>query len=167
MPMAEEHNGQEKTEEASEHKLRTTRREGQVARSKDVSTMVSLLATLLLLKASAGFMVNQVDNIFASSFLSFTHSEVGPEDVGLILANNLVHLMTFLLPLLVTPLLVIVFALIPGGWVFSTENFTPKLSRIDPLKGAKRMVSLQNWTELLKSIFKIALLVAVAVAQIY
>lgn len=165
--MAEENKGQEKTEEASEHKLRKTRREGQVTRSKDVSTMVSLLATLLLLKVSADFMFGQVENVFASSFISFPHSEVGPEDVGLILATNIVHLMTFLLPLLLTPVLVVIFALIPGGWVFASKNFTPQLSRIDPIKGLGRMVSLQNFTELLKSIFKIAFLLVVAVGQIY
>ena len=51
--MSEQNSSQEKTEEASEQKLKKSRDDGQVTRSKDVATTVSLLATLLLLKLSA------------------------------------------------------------------------------------------------------------------
>ena len=50
-----ENSTQDKTEEASEQKLKKSRDDGQVTRSKDVATTVSLLATLLVLKFSFGF----------------------------------------------------------------------------------------------------------------
>ena len=41
---------QEKTEDATPQKLRKSREDGQVTRSKDLATTVSLIATLLILR---------------------------------------------------------------------------------------------------------------------
>ena len=67
-----------------------------------------------------------------------------------------------LAPLLLTSVLVVVFSLVPGGWVFVAKNFAPKFSKLNPVTGLGRIVSKQNWIELIKSMLKIALLIAVA-----
>src|SRR5690606_27221867 len=84
-----------------------------------------------------------------------------------ILTHNLVVLIIVLLPLLSTSVCVVAFALVPGGWVFASKNFAPKLSKLNPITGLGRMVGAQNWTELLKSLLKIAALLGVAVGQLY
>jgi len=61
---------------------------------------------------------------------------------------------------------VVLFSLVPGGWVFSSKNFSPKLSKLNPISGLGRMFGMQNWVELLKSLAKIAVLVTVAYLQI-
>lgn len=153
---------QEKTEEASAQKLRKSREDGQVTRSKDLSTTVSLLATLLILKFSfGGFYVGLLES-FRLSFINFNASEIGPEDLRLILTHNLVVFIKMLLPLVLTSLLVIVFSLVPGGWLFVAKNVYPKLSKLNPITGLAKIVSAQNWVELLKSLAKIALLITVA-----
>lgn len=165
--MAEQNSAQDKTEEASEHKLKKSRQDGQVARSKDVTTMVSLLATLVVLKLCAGLIYDNLHQSFAFSYVDFTRSEIGVEDVSLVLRQSLILFILMLLPLLVAPVLVVLFALIPGGWAFSSKNFAPKLSKLDPIRGLGRMVSMQNWTELLKSLLKITALLAVAAWELH
>lgn len=153
---------QEKTEEASAQKLRKSREDGQVTRSKDLSTTVSLLATLLILKFSFGGFYDGLLESFRLSFINFNASEIGPADLRLILTHNLVVFIKMLLPLVLTSLLVIVFSLVPGGWLFVAKNVYPKLSKLNPITGLAKIVSAQNWVELLKSLAKIALLITVA-----
>lgn len=153
---------QEKTEDASAQKLRKSRDDGQVTRSKDLSTTVSLLATLLILKFTfAGFYDSLLES-FRLSFVNFNASEISQEDLRLILTHNLVVFIKILLPLLLTSALVVAFSLVPGGWVFAAKNFYPKFSKLNPITGLARIVSAQNWVELLKSLAKIGVLVAVA-----
>ena len=153
---------QEKTEAASEQKLRKSREDGQVTRSKDLSTTISLLATLLVLKFTfAGFYAG-LEESFRSSFLNFNNSEITQQDLILIMGHNLGLFVKMLLPLLLTSVLVVVFSLIPGGWLFVAKNFYPKFSKLNPITGLAKIVSAQNWIELLKSLAKIAVLIAVA-----
>lgn len=73
--MSEQNSGQEKTEEASAHKLKKSKDDGQVARSKDLSTTISLIATLFILKFSAGLFMEGLSDSFRLSYIQFGHSE--------------------------------------------------------------------------------------------
>lgn len=165
--MSEQSSTQDKTEEASQHKLKKSREDGQVARSKDVATTVSLLVTLLALKWSGGWFYAGLEQSFTYAFVNFGHSEIGLDDLKLVLLHNLFVLIAVLLPLLITPLLVVAFGLVPGGWVFSSKNFAPKFSKLNPITGLGRMFGAQNWAELGKSLLKIAVLLGIATWQLY
>lgn len=153
---------QEKTEPASSQKLRKSRDEGQVTRSRDLSTTVSLLATLLILKFTFMRFYDGLEQSFGLSFLNFNASEISQHDLQLVLTHNLVVFIKMLLPLALTSVLVVVCSLVPGGWIFVTKNFYPKFSKLNPISGLARIVSAQNWVELLKSLAKIAVLLTVA-----
>ena len=153
---------QEKTEQASSQKLRKSRDEGQVTRSRDLSTTVSLLATLLILKFTFMRFYDGLEQSFGLSFLNFNASEISQHDLQLVLTHNLVVFIKMLLPLALTSVLVVVCSLVPGGWIFVTKNFYPKFSKLNPISGLARIVSAQNWVELLKSLAKIAVLLTVA-----
>lgn len=159
--MAEEQGSQEKSEKPSAQKLKKSKSEGQVARSKDVATMVSLLVTLLLLKIFAGYFFDVLSEVFALSFADFEHQDLAAEDLKLLLARCILLLSLFLLPLAITPFFVVLVSLIPGGWTFASKNFMPNLGKLNPIKGIGRMFSMQNLSELLKSIVKIGVLLAV------
>ncbi|MGE8361635.1 flagellar type III secretion system protein FlhB [Pseudomonas sp.] len=153
---------QEKTEEASQQKLKKSKDDGQVARSKDLATTISLLATLFVLKFSVVLYYETLQESFRLSYLNFHASEIGLDDLTLIITHNLVLFIILLLPLLVTPLLVVALSLVPGGWVFAAKNFYPKFSKLNPLTGLARIVSAQSWSELAKSMLKIVVLLIVA-----
>ncbi|WP_269454521.1 EscU/YscU/HrcU family type III secretion system export apparatus switch protein, partial [Neptuniibacter pectenicola] len=44
-----------------------------------------------------------------------------------------------------------------GGWIFSPSLLTPKLEKISPIKGIKRIFSTQSVIELFKNVFKVML----------
>lgn len=161
--MSEENkSSQEKTEQPTEQKLKKSRQEGQVARSKDMATTVSLLATLVVLKFSFGMFYEGLQDLFRISYVNFHQSEITPDDLDLVLGHNLLIYMKLMLPLLTTSLMVVLFSLMPGGWVFSSKNFMPKLSKLNPITGIGRIFSAENWTELLKSVLKITVLLVTA-----
>ena len=160
--MSDANSSQEKTEEASAQKLKKSKDEGQVARSKDVATTISLLATLLILKYSVGFYAESLHESFRISYINFHESTLGLGDLQTLLANNLILFGKVLLPLLITPFLVIALSLMPGGWVFASKNFMPQFSRLNPIKGLGKIVSAHNWTELLKSMLKVTVLLLTA-----
>lgn len=163
--MAENQSSQEKTEQATPQKLQKAREEGQVARSRDLATMVSLLATLLLLRIFFEYMLNGFEQIFAGSYLNFVQTELTPNDVTQVLLNGILIFILILLPLLIAPMVVIPFGLIPSGWMFASKNFHPKLERLNPLAGLKRMVSMQHFTDFLKSFLKVLILIAMGWIQ--
>lgn len=160
--MSEQKSSQEKTEDASQQKLKKSRDDGQVSRSKDLATTISLLVTLFVLKFSVVWFYELLHESFRISYLNFKHSEIGLEDLPLILSYNLLLFINLLLPLLLTPILVVALSLVPGGWVFAAKNFYPKFSKLNPLTGLARIVSAQNWSELVKSILKVLVLLGVA-----
>ena len=159
--MSEQSSGQEKTEEASAHKLKKSKDDGQVARSKDLSTTISLIATLFILKFSAGLFLEGLNDSFRLSYIQFGHSEIGLDDLDTLLGYNMLVFIKLLAPLLLTSLLVVVLSLVPGGWVFSAKNFAPKFSKLNPITGLGRIFSAQNWSELLKSVLKVLVLLGV------
>nr|WP_100549628.1 MULTISPECIES: flagellar biosynthesis protein FlhB [unclassified Pseudomonas] len=159
--MSEQNSGQEKTEEASAHKLKKSKDDGQVARSKDLSTTISLIATLFILKFSAGLFLEGLSDSFRLSYIQFGHSEIGLDDLDTLLGYNMLVFIKLLSPLLLTSVLVVALSLVPGGWVFSAKNFAPKLSKLNPITGLGRIFSAQNWSELLKSILKVLVLLGV------
>ncbi|MFV9684673.1 flagellar biosynthesis protein FlhB [Pseudomonas sp. NY15367] len=159
--MSEQNSGQEKTEEASAHKLKKSKDDGQVARSKDLSTTISLIATLFILKFSAGLFMEGLSDSFRLSYIQFGHSEIGLDDLDTLLGYNMLVFIKLLSPLLLTSLLVVVLSLVPGGWVFSAKNFAPKFSKLNPITGLGRIFSAQNWSELLKSVLKVLVLLGI------
>nr|WP_313403040.1 flagellar biosynthesis protein FlhB [Pseudomonas sp.] len=159
--MSEQNSGQEKTEEASAHKLKKSKDDGQVARSKDLSTTISLIATLFILKFSAGLFLEGLSDSFRLSYIQFGHSEIGLDDLDTLLGYNMLVFIKLLAPMLLTSVLVVVLSLVPGGWVFSAKNFAPKLSKLNPITGLGRIFSAQNWSELLKSVLKVLVLLGI------
>lgn len=159
--MSEQNSGQEKTEEASAHKLKKSKDDGQVARSKDLSTTISLIATLFILKFSAGLFLEGLSDSFRLSYIQFGHSEIGLDDLDTLLGYNMLVFIKLLAPMLLTSVLVVALSLVPGGWVFSAKNFAPKLSKLNPIAGLGRIFSAQNWSELLKSVLKVLVLLGV------
>jgi len=153
---------QDKTEEASQQKLDKQRGEGQVSRSKDLTTTVALLSTLFVLKFTLEYFFHILQEIFRLSYVDFHRTPVAIEDLRLMLGHCIMLFIQLLAPLSLVAVLTVVFSLLSGGWVFAAKNFAPKLSKLNPISGLGRIFSAKNWTELLQSTTKIALLISIA-----
>ena len=161
-----ENSSQEKTEEASGQKLAKAKSEGQVSRSKDLSTTLALLASLLVLKYSVDLLFTGISESFAKSFVDFHRNPVTQEELLGFMGQNIWLIAKVLMPLLLVTLVVFVLSTLSGGLMFASKNFFPKFSKLNPITGLGRMFGAQNWVELLKSLLKISLLLLVAWFQI-
>ncbi|GAB3185586.1 flagellar type III secretion system protein FlhB [Hydrogenophaga aquatica] len=136
--MAESQTG-DKTEKATPQKLRKSREQGQVPRSKDVSMAVGIAACLALMVQLVPAYQQDFKYLFALGF-SPLDGEAALEDVwSLAFSSTMVLLGKMVAPLLLVPLAVALGSLYPGGWIFTTKNMEPKLERLNPLGYFQRL----------------------------
>lgn len=148
----------DKTEKASAQKLRKAREQGQVARSKDLSTAVGLLVALKLMTLMMPVYLEDFRAIFLASFADLG-GEGALNNVGtLALPAALALLFKMLMPLAAVPLAVIVASVVPGGFTFHVGHVMPQWSRLSPMANLGRLVSGKHWSDLMVSVFKAAVL---------
>jgi flagellar biosynthetic protein FlhB len=160
--MADESTG-DKTEKASQQKLKKSRQEGQVVRSRDLSTAIGILVSLkLFVYLLPGYLV-EFNEIFHQSFAPLDSEGAIDNAMSVVFSSSMWLLVKMLLPLFVVPLFIILGAMVPGGWVVSTKHWEPKLSRMSPMANIGRLFSGKHGFELLISIGKAGVLIAVLV----
>ncbi|RUR08336.1 flagellar biosynthesis protein FlhB [Legionella sp. km772] len=162
--MAEEDQAQEKTEEPSAKRLREAKEKGQVARSKDFN------ATLILLFTAMGFSMfgQKITNHLVTMMREAFEFNADLLTTTASTMERLYYLSQYGVKSIL-PLLIVIFVLslaaplLIGGWVFSKESLSPKFSRLNPLKGFARMVSVKGLMEMLKALLKVILVAAVSI----
>ncbi len=153
--MAEQDSDLEKTELPSQRRLDQAREEGQVARSRELSTFLVLLAGGAGLWVMGAHFVQQLLHLLREGLtldreLAFHPEQLLPHLRGL----SLDALLAFL-PLLALLLLVAAFSpLLMNGWNFSLKPLQPNWDKLDPLAGVGRMFSLNSLMELVKAVAK-------------
>lgn len=153
----------EKTEQPTPKKLQDAAKKGQIARSKDLGTAFVLIgsATALLI---FGKMLAMAMLDISQRLLSLNHKDIFETNsmftawgaVGEHLAAPLAGIFAIIL------LAAFIGNTLLGGFNFSWEAAGPKLSKMSPLKGFKRMFGVQAAVELLKSILKVVVVVGIA-----
>jgi len=162
--MAGQEQDQDRSEEATPFKLRKAREKGQVARGMDLGFVGSLLAfSAFVLFAGPGF-VHQIAQIMR---LSLTAGVSGTREPGQAVDFLASTYWAALAPLLVLggmiALLLIVLELIQlRGFLFTTAPLKPDFSRLNPMKGLKRLFSMRMLKETLKNLVKMAVYVGLA-----
>ena len=159
--MASENSAQEKTEDPTPKRLEKASEDGQVLSSKELFVFSTLFTGLILYFFSVGS-AGQILGEWGG-FFTFNMSEFEGELTRL--SYQAVRYILFYGLLFGVPLFVIV--LFTQGALAGRINFAPKAlefkgSRIDPLKGLKRMFSLKSLVELVKSILKVIFLIGSA-----
>jgi flagellar biosynthetic protein FlhB len=162
--VAEEQTGQERTEQPTERRLQEARKKGQVPRSKELNTMLSLLLASISLLVFGGHISQNLMQISVEGFsipreLAFDTAQL-PFQFMYMVSHALLALSPFMAIMLVS-----VFAgpLLMGGWSFSLETISFKLEKLDPIKGLARIFSLKGLVELVKALAKFVLLLGAAI----
>lgn len=155
--MAEDNDSsQEKTEEASARKLEKAREDGQIPRSRDLTTTAILLAGTIGLYVFAEFMSSRILHVTRYNFILPREAAFDPQAMLAHLASSFYHGIVSIFPLFGVLLVAsIVGPIALGGWLFSTKAMAPKLSRMDPMAGLKRMFSVKSLVELGKALGKV------------
>jgi|CXWL01.1.fsa_nt_gi flagellar biosynthetic protein FlhB len=150
--------GGEKTEEPTQKKIDDSRKKGQVAKSRDMTSLAVFLAGMSVMKATWPDVEDRVSKLFLFTFDHVSH----PQDMKMAMYHAMV--MAFEALLMLT-LPVALAAAICGalvdflqiGALFTAEPLMPKLDKLNPLAGLKNMVSKKALVELLKSMLKIGI----------
>ncbi|GHE80807.1 flagellar biosynthesis protein FlhB [Thalassotalea profundi] len=160
--MAEESSG-EKTEEPTAKKLADARKKGQIARSKDLGTLFVLVGSAVALMMVGGSLV---DNLTKMMKRLFSVSRREAMDIHALYQAVSESVSAVFSPLMWIFAIIMVAAFIGntmlGGMSFSWEAMAPKLSKMSPLAGFKRMFGVQAYVELIKSILKFFVVFIVA-----
>lgn len=154
--MAGSQDSGDKSEKPSAQRLRKLREKGQTVRSRDWATASGIFIMLLALVMLAPTWLEDFRRLFRVAFAPLEGTGTPENLQSAAFSDSLQLLARMLAPLAILPVLVIAAALFPGGWVFSSESFTPKLSRLNPLNFFKNMFSAKKATDTLTSIAKAA-----------
>lgn len=150
---------QEKTEPATAKKRGDARKKGQVAKSKEVSSVLVLLGGLTVFYFAGSWMFDQLIEITHSMLQKPAYWVPTIEDAHALAWELFFKVIVILAPLITC----VIFAAIAGniaqtGFMIANEAMTPKLEKLNPLSGFKTLVSVASLVELVKSIFKIAII---------
>lgn len=151
--------GGEKTEPATSKKLNDVRKEGQVAKSKEIIMAVTLMALFIIIKVYVGNMGEK----FISSFKEFYNSfelivNSSSEGLSMKLAtesvkNIFVDTLNIVFPIfLVAVVIAILGNTLQQRWMVTAKPLAPKFSKLNPINGFKRLFSFKQLFELIKSV---------------
>lgn len=164
--MSEGEDKSEKTEEPTERKLQKAREEGDVAKSQEISGWFTLAAGLAVVAFMAPGFTRALTKAM-TVFLEQPHllSLDSGAAMGM-LGRSLIELALILG--LVYALLMVAAAsgnLVQHGLLWTPKKIAPKLNKLNPVEGLKRMFGPQGWVNFLKGVGKI-ILVGVAIALV-
>lgn len=166
--MADNDSDQEKTEEATPRRKEKAREEGQVARSRELNTFLLLLGGVIGLYSMGNMLYDQLGAVMEQAFL-FERRQAMESTPMLVNALDLGQRTLFaMMPLfLLLAIIALVAPGLMGGWLISGKSMQPKFSKLNPIKGVKRIFSTQALIELAKAIAKSFLVGGVAATFLY
>ena len=156
--MAENQDGQEKTEQPTQKKLQDSKRKGQIARSKELNTLAIVLIGGATMVGMSGHLGQGLSDVMTSGFIIPRADMYDPKVMLLRLGSAIQDALLVLLPFFIVVVAVAVISSVAlGGITISAQAIAPKLEKLNPLKGLKRMVSVKGLMELFKALAKFLL----------
>jgi flagellar biosynthesis protein FliR/FlhB len=143
----------DKTEDATPHKMSEARKKGQVAKSKDVSLAFTLLTSTLVLTlmgeyAFNSFKANLIN--FIGNGLNTTLSYSNLQNITLTVIIRLtIVILPFVMPILIIGVLA---NFLQTGFIYTKEPLKPDLKKLNPISGFKRIFSIRTVVQLVKDL---------------
>lgn len=166
---AKEGEGGEKTEPATDKKLKEAREEGKVAKSQELTFSFSLIVLFLVLKFFVSYlgekMIGLIKTIYSgmAEFVDINNVGLTSHVVSAYFVNIIIQFFLIVLPFFIFGVIItILINIVQVGWKVSTKMLQPKFDKINPINGFKRIFSSQSVFELVKSIVKIGLIALIA-----
>lgn len=157
--------GGEKTEQPTAKKLEDARKEGQVAKSKEIANAFGILAIFLILKIYIGnmgtsfiegfsFVYNQIPDV-----VKMYDGNLPAASLQVVIRSMMIRLVLIIAPILLTGFAVaIVCDVAQVKWKPTAKPLKPKFNKLNPIKGFGRIFSSNSLVELVKSIAKLGVI---------
>jgi flagellar biosynthetic protein FlhB len=166
---AKDGEGGEKTEPATQKKLDDARKEGKVAKSKELTSAFMLIALFLIIKVFVSYIGETLVSVFGfvyNRMADFANpAEIGftSHSVAVFINEMLLQMLKSVWPFFLFGVLIaLVIGIVQVGWKISTKPLEPKLSKFNPISGFKRIFSKESLFNLVMAIIKVALIGLVA-----
>lgn len=143
----------DKTEEATPKKKSEARKKGQIPKSKEVNLAVTLVTSTIILVTLGGYVGNSLKNIMLAYLSSDSYTNIDYNSL-----KNIIFIATYRIAITVLPFIIPIMILgvasnlLQTGFLVTTEPLMPKLSKINPISGFKRIFSMRTVTELIKDV---------------
>lgn len=170
---AEDGPGGEKTEPATEKKKQDARKEGQVAKSKEIGNAFGLLACFVLIKLWIGNLGTNLVNLFRlvyddiPEYIKNYDGYVNETSISSLYFFVLLRILILLAPFFIVGYVVaFVCDVVQVKWAPTAKPLQPKFSKMNPISGFKKIFSKTALVELLKSILKIVVIAWVCISYL-
>ena len=158
-----ESDAQERTEEPTAKRLSDAREKGQIARSREMNTMLILLAGGVGMMMMGSYLVSGVADIMSGIF-QITRTEIFDTNSPMnLFAKAIADSVGVLTPLFILLFIVALVApMLLGGFSFSPQSIAFKWEKLDPIKGMGKLFAMRSLMELAKALGKFLLIGSVA-----
>ena len=147
----------EKTEMPTPKKLRDAREKGQVCTSKDIVSTAILIVLFAVLAWMGGALMDDMEEL-----LRFIGGRVADNTMDSVRQSSAMAIMVILKHTLIFVLVAAVIGIVGNvaqiGFLFTFEPIIPKLEKLSPVEGAKKIFSKKNLFEFLKNVVKVMFL---------
>jgi flagellar biosynthetic protein FlhB len=160
--MASEADQGERSEEATQQRREDFRKRGQVAQTRELSSVLLLFSSVLLIWMTSRFFFTQIYEVFNQS--------LGETLVAAVRQGDALHILSFAvgkMALIIVPIMVLFWlvgfcsSLLQIGFIYNEEALQIRWDRLDPVSGFKRLLSLKALIEGGKSILKVSLILGI------
>lgn len=160
--------GGEKTEPATSKKLNDIRKEGQVAKSKELITAVSLMSLFIILKIYLSKLGTALIDVYTQVYNSISkvvddsYNGLPIRTAGSVMQQVIIDMIKLVIPILLVAIVIAILGnMLQQKWMVTAKPLQPKFSKISPISGFKRMFSVRQLVELIKSIAMISIIMIV------
>lgn len=157
--------GGEKTEEPTAKKLQDARKEGQVAKSKEVTSAFELLAFFIVLyvwvEYMGTFFVGDMYDVYSQipEYVKMYDGYIQDQTFSAIFVQSMLRILLTMAPFLLVGFMVAFLTnVLQVKWRPTTKPLQPKFSKLNPINGFKRFFSVNSLVELVKSLLKLGLI---------
>jgi flagellar biosynthetic protein FlhB len=159
----------EKTEKATPKKKSDARKKGQVLQSRDVGSAVVLVVIFVLIDSLGSYMYQTIA-VFAKDIFIEKLARDDIFEIGTIIElgkESIITAFKIAGPIILAALAVgVLVSYLQVGYLFTVETLMPKLEKLNPISGMKRLFSVRSLVELAKSLIKLVIIGYVAYTYI-
>ncbi len=152
----------EKTEEPTPKRIEDAKKEGNVPRSMDVNSFLTLTFAVVMTLLFFSFISERLRSLYIY-YVSFIGSEITKESVITFAIEAFKEIGLMVLPIaIVTAVGGILSAVMQFGFIFTTKPLIPNLNKINPINGLKNLFSIKKLIEGIKIVLKVSIVFAIA-----
>jgi flagellar biosynthetic protein FliR/FlhB len=153
----------EKTEDATPKKKNDSKKKGQVAKSKELSSTITLLTLTLVMIMLGAYALDSLKGILSLFLGNYLNLDLNEYTFKNVLLVSVIRFGLIILPLVVPIMIMgIVGSLIQSGFIFTGDPLKPDIKKLNPISGFKKIFSTRSLVDLVRNLAIVGAIVYVA-----